>query len=288
MIIIYNFNDGYNNATTRRTFTQSKMDSQYEYHDDTVYSVVPGGDDYGNAPEPEPHSVSVVQGGQGVQDDRPDTSVKACKNVRVVFLHDLSGSMECNIHMMVTGTNEFIQDLKARYAQPCDYKAEFLLITFAGERISVVGEWRNVNEIEPYTRANFPCNGSTPLWDACDVALEKVTAECQGIVTAIYTFTDGDDNNSKLATRNTIRTKVAALDAALHTMLFIGSDPMSAAENAEHIGLDRVHSLNHDTYSTPYALRACTNTIARCVTGETQTPEFNESDIIMSEGRSSH
>lgn len=261
------------------TQTHPKMSSQfeYEYDDDTVYSVVPGGDDYRSEPEPEPQSV--------VQCDRPDTSVKACKNVRVVFLHDLSGSMECNIHMMVTGTNEFIQDLKARYEQPCDYKAEFLLITFAGDRINV-GEWRNVNELEPYTRANFTCNGSTPLWDACDVALEKVLTECKGTVAAIYTFTDGDDNNSKLATRNTIRTKIAALDPTVHSMLFIGSDPMSASENAHQIGLDRVHSLNHDTHSTPYALRACTNTIARCVTGETQTPEFSQNDIIMSEGRS--
>ena len=254
------------------------MDSQYEYDDDTVYSVVPGYDEYRSvATEPEPQSV--------VQCDRPDTSVKACKDIRVVFLHDLSGSMEDNIHMMVTGTNEFIQDLKARYEQPCDYKAEFLLITFAGDRINV-GEWRNVNELEPYTRANFPCNGSTPLWDACDVALEKVLTECKGTVAAIYTFTDGDDNNSKLATRNTIRTKIAALDPTVHSMLFIGSDPMSASENAHQIGLDRVHSLNHDTHSTPYALRACTNTIARCVTGETQTPEFSQNDIIMSEGRS--
>jgi len=250
---------------------------EYEYDDDTVYSVVPGGDDYRIEPEPEPQSV--------VQCDRPDTSVKACKDIRVVFLHDLSGSMEDNIHMMVTGTNEFIQDLKARYEQPCDYKAEFLLITFAGDRINV-GEWRNVNELEPYTRANFPCNGSTPLWDACDVALEKVLTVCKGTVAAIYTFTDGDDNNSKLATRNTIRTKIAALDPTVHSMLFIGSDPMSASENAQEIGLDRVHSLNHDTHSTPYALRACTNTIARCVTGETQTPEFSQNDIIMSEGRS--
>lgn len=258
------------------------MSSQFEYDDDTVYSVVPGGDDeYGSVPLTEHPSIVTVQ----VQDDRPDISVKACKDVRVVFIHDLSGSMEDNIHMMVTGTNEFIQDLKARYQQPCEFEAEFLLITFAGDRISV-GEWRNVNGIEPYTRANFPCSGSTPLWDACDVALEKVTSECQGTVTGIYTFTDGDDNNSRRATRNIIRTKIEALDKTVHTMLFIGSDPMSASENAEHIGLDRVHSLNHDTDSTPYALHACTNTIARCVTGETQTPEFNENDITISEGRS--
>jgi hypothetical protein len=99
----------------------------------------------------------------------------------------------------------------------------------------------------------------------------------------MYAFTDGDDNNSKKATRETIRAKVDSLDPAKHTMLFIGSDPMSR-RNADEIGLDRHRSLNPTSEDTPSAMRACTNTIARCVTGETQTPEFNDSDIMMSEG----
>jgi hypothetical protein len=99
----------------------------------------------------------------------------------------------------------------------------------------------------------------------------------------MYAFTDGDDNSSQRATRETIRAKVTSLDPAKHTMLFIGSDPMSR-RNADDIGLDRVRSLNPSSDDTPTAMRACTNTIARCVTGETQTPEFNDNDIATSEG----
>jgi hypothetical protein len=67
-------------------------------------------------------------------------------------------------------------------------------------------------------------------------------------------------------------------------MLFIGSDPLSSAANADAIGVTRTKSLNPSSDNTPSAMRACTNTIARCVTGETQTPEFNDNDIAMSEG----
>jgi Mg-chelatase subunit ChlD len=191
--------------------------------------------------------------------------------------------MSSNIHTMVSGTNEFIEDLKARYADPCEYRAEFLLITFSGDNISV-GKWRNVKELDMYTSRSFECHGTTPLWDACEIGLDKIATECADCTAALYVFTDGDDNNSKKATRTSIREKVASLDTTKHTMLFIGSDPLSSKRNANDIGLDRHRSLNHRTDSTESAMRACTNTIARCVTGESQTPEFNDDDIIMSEG----
>ena len=262
-------------------------DSQF-YDDDTVYSVHPGSGDYSGEFQPEPISstpvnpVSPASAPTPIEDDRPDTSVKACKNVRVVFVHDLSGSMEQHIRTVSTGTNEFIQDLQMRYEEPCEYNAQFLLITFSGDNITV-GEWRNIVGHPLYTPGSFKCHGSTPLWDACDIGLDKIIRDCQDVTACMYTFTDGDDNNSKRATRETIRTKVASLDLAKHTMLFIGSDPMSR-RNADDIGLDRQRSLNPTSDDTPTAIRACTNTIARCVTGETQTPEFNDNDIIMSEG----
>ncbi len=258
------------------------MDSQY-FDNDEVYSVVPRDDDQEYSNISSEYQSSVPAPTIGADDERPDLTVKACKNMSVVFIHDLSGSMEPNIGTMVTGTNEFIQDLQGRYAQPCNFTARFLLITFAGDRITV-GNWCDVMDVVPYTRANFKCDGSTPLWDACNIGLDKILTDCSGQFAAIYAFTDGDDNNSKNATRDSIRKKIATLDPNIQTMLFIGSDPMSSSANAEYIGLDRQHSLNPSSDSTPSAMRACTNTIARCVTGETQTPEFSQGDILMSEG----
>ena len=261
------------------------MDSQ---RDDTEYSYVDDDNIYSAAPARDyvsgPSSVPIVSAASdAISDDRPNTSVKACKNIKVVFVHDLSGSMTPNVNTMVSGTNEFIQDLQARYAGPCEYNAEFLLITFAGDDISV-GKWRNVTELDMYTNRSFNCHGTTPLWDACDIGLDKIIEDCSQCTAVMYVFTDGDDNNSKKASRSTIRAKVASLDSTKHTMLFIGSDPLSSEKNAKSIGLERQRSLNPSTESTPSAMRACTNAIARCVTGDTQTPEFNDSDIMMSEG----
>jgi hypothetical protein len=217
--------------------------------------------------------------------DRPNTSVKACKDIRVIFAHDLSGSMNASRKMIADGTNEFIQDLTARYAAPCEFTARFCLITFSGDNVTI-GEWTDIHSVPVFSADSFVCSGSTPLWDACAVGLDKMERECEGCTAALYCFTDGDDNNSKNGTRNNIRGRISSLNQALHTMLFIGSDPLSSAANADDIGLVRTKSLNPSSDNTPNAMRACTNAIARCVTGETQTPEFNDNDIVMSEGHS--
>ena len=261
----------------------SNNDSQCQYGDDEVLSYCPP------PPQPCPPEEIPVQAEAEAEvevEERPDQSVKACKDICVIFAHDLSGSMDRSRKMIADGTNEFLQDLQARYAMPCDFQARFCLITFAGDRIEV-GEWTNVHAVPMFNVNSFACSGSTPLWDACGVGLEKLGRDCEGCTAALYVFTDGDDNNSKIVSRSDVRDQVSKLNPAIHTMLFIGSDPMSSAGNADAIGATRTKSLNPSSDNTPSAMRACTNAIARCVTGETQTPEFNDGDIMMSEGGSS-
>jgi len=234
-------------------------------------------------PSAEPSSLSAHD--VPVPDNRPSDNVKACKNIHVIFTHDLSGSMNASRKMIADGTNEFIQDLQNRYAKPCQFNARFCLITFSGDKITV-GEWTDIHSMAMFCADSFVCNGTTPLWDACAIGLDKMTSECNDGVAAMYVFTDGEDNNSTKATRQGVHDRIAKLDLNVHTMLFIGSDPLSSAANAAAIGVSRTKSLNPSSDNTPSAMRACTNAIARCVTGETQTPEFNADDIIMSEGPS--
>lgn len=263
--------------TSELRFQDSQQEAE-EYADDSVASYCPPAADVADANT----IFDAVP-----EASRPDSSVKACKNIRVVFAHDLSGSMEGSRKQIANGTNEFVQDLQSRYELPCEFEAKFCLITFSGET-TTVGEWTDIHDVPVFDAKSFVCHGSTPLWDACDVGLDKMSRECEECTAAFYAFTDGDDNNSKKANRSTIREKISKLNPALHTMLFIGSDPLSSAANADAIGVTRTKSLNPSSDNTPSAMRACTNTIARCVTGETQTPEFNCDDIIMSEGHSAH
>jgi hypothetical protein len=68
----------------------------------------------------------------------------------------------------------------------------------------------------------------------------------------------------------------------MHSILFIGSDP-SAKRNAAGMGLDRVHSIQHDSHDTPVAYEVCRRALGRCVSGDTQSTEFNNDDIQLSE-----
>ena len=294
--------------TIQSTMAQMN-DSQY-FDDDNVYSVVPsqyqqGSDDYeyGNNLVLENNSIVPNEHAQQVQHieegnhpvnhndnsehsepvaNRPDQSKKATKDIRVVIVQDLSGSMEHSRTKLATGVNEFAGELKRRYEPPCDFSAQICLITFAGDNIDV-GEWMDIHSVPIYTRDSFQCTGTTPLWKTCKIALDKVKEECGHCTTAVYVFTDGEDNYSNGVTSKYVRKMIEELDPTKHTMLFIGSDDNSGRD-AESAGITRHKSLNPTENDTPFAMRACTNTIARCVTGETQTPEFNDDDIATSEG----
>ena len=295
----------------------AQMNESQHFDDDNVYSVVPSQDDeYGNNLVPENNSIvpnvqnqqqqqqheqvqQVQHNEEGnnpvnynnsehsnpepeVESDRPDPNKKATKDIRVIIVQDLSGSMDSSRTKLATGVNEFVGELKSRYEAPCEFAAQICLITFAGDNIDV-GKWMDIHSVPVYTRDSFRCNGTTPLWRTCKIALDKVKEECGHCTTAVYAFTDGQDNNSNGVTSKDVRKMIEELDQTKHTMLFIGSDDNSGTD-AESAGITRHRSLNPTEEDTPFAMRACTNTIARCVTGETQTPEFNNDDILSSEG----
>jgi Mg-chelatase subunit ChlD len=267
-----------NNTTMSDINTATTYQDSQNYDDDIVYSVVvPDQFEQGNHPEPEPAAAATA-----AATDRPDQSKKATKNIKVIIVQDLSGSMDGSRSKLATGVNEFASELKMRYEAPCDFTAQICLVTFAGDNIDV-GQWMDIHSVPVYTRDSFRCNGTTPLWKSCKIALDKVTEECRDCTAAIYVFTDGEDNNSNGLTSKDIRDMIEKLDATKHTLLFIGSDDNSGRD-AQSAGLTRHRSLNPTEQDTPFAMRACTNTIARCVTGETQTPEFNDDDIMTSEG----
>jgi predicted RNA-binding protein with RPS1 domain len=71
------------------------------------------------------------------------------------------------------------------------------------------------------------------------------------------------------------------------SVLFIGSDPM-AFHTAGGIGLTRHQSIKHTLDDTPSAYSACAHAIARCASGETPSAEFNDDDILLSEGGRRH
>jgi hypothetical protein len=237
-------------------------------------------------PVPEPVSDPVI-----VED--PNTSTQsvavavagpaaAVKDMDVIVVQDVSGSMQDQRRSVQTGVNEIIDELQTRYKEPCAHKATFCLITFSShDRISV-GPAVPVHDVAKLE--NLTCDGMTALWDTVAIAVAQMNEKSKGVPATTYVFTDGDNNDSRTHTQASVNEMIADNKKRnpTHSILFIGSDP-STKRNAEGMGLDRVHSIQHDSDNTPVAYEVCRRALERCVTGDTQSTEFNDDDIILSE-----
>jgi uncharacterized protein YegL len=205
----------------------------------------------------------------------------AVKDMDVIVVQDVSGSMEDQRRQVQTGINEIIGELQTRYKEPCPHRATFCIIKFSShDRISV-GPAVPVHDVAKLD--NLVCDGMTALWDAVAIAIDQMNEKSNGVPATTYVFTDGDNNDSREHTQSRVNEMIADNKKRnpMHSILFIGSDP-STKRNAEGMGLDRVHSIQHDSDNTPVAYEVCRRALGRCISGDTQSTEFNEDDIMCS------
>ena len=208
----------------------------------------------------------------------------ATKDMDVRFVQDVSGSMEDQRISVVKGINEIMGDLKKRYREPCPHSAHIQLIKFSSHDNIHVGERVSVHDVKPMDPTELRCDGMTALWDAVAIAIDQMNTSSAGIPATTYIFTDGDNNDSQKHKQSGVNEMIADNKTRnpMHSILFIGSDP-SAKRNAVGMGLDRVHSIQHDSHDTPVAYEVCRRALGRCISGDTQSTEFNEDDIQLSE-----
>jgi uncharacterized protein YegL len=208
----------------------------------------------------------------------------AVKNMNVLIVQDLSGSMECQRFSVATGINEIFGDVQRRYREPCEYNATVCIIKFSSHDNIEVGPVIPVNEVKQIDVRDLRCDGMTAMWDAAAIAIDHMNTHSAGVPATTYIFTDGDNNDSKKHTQSSVNEMIADNKKRnpMHSVLFIGSDP-TTMRNAHDIGLDRVHSIQHDSSNTPVAYEVCRRALGRCISGDTQSTEFNNDDIAMSE-----
>jgi len=221
---------------------------------------------------------------QEAQDQEPELPPLAMKDMHVLIVQDVSGSMESQRHSVATGINEIFGDLKKRYREPCEHKATVCVMQFSSHDHIKVGDVIPIGEVKPISTRDLVCDGMTAMWDAAAIAIEHMNTRSAGLPSTTYIFTDGDNNDSKIHTQSSVNEMIADNKKRnpMHSVLFIGSDP-TTMRNARDIGLDRVHSIQHDSENTPVAYEVCRRALGRCVSGDTQSTEFNADDIVMSE-----
>ena len=201
----------------------------------------------------------------------------------VTFVQDVSGSMEDQRGSVVKGINEIITDLQKRYRVPCEHRAHVRIIQFSSHDRIRVGDRVSVDDLPLMDPTDLTCDGMTALWDAVAIAIEKMNTSSAGVPATTYIFTDGDNNDSIHHRQSDVNEMIADNKKRnpMHSILFIGSDP-SAKRNAVGMGLDRVHSIQHDSHDTPVAYEVCRRALGRCISGDTQSTEFNDDDIQLS------
>lgn len=215
------------------------------------------------------------------QDQLPPLAVK---DMDVILVQDVSGSMVDQRTRVVKGINEIISDLKKRYREPCPYRAHVRIIKFSSNDMIRVGERFPVHDVPLMNQNDLICDGMTALWDATAITIDLMNKNGAEIPVTTYVFSDGDNNDSVKHTQSEVNEMIAEnkRQFPMHSILFIGSDP-STKRNAAGMGLGRMHSIQHDSNDTPVAYEVCRRALARCVSGDTQSTEFNEDDIVMSE-----
>jgi uncharacterized protein YegL len=204
--------------------------------------------------------------------------------MNVLVVQDISGSMETQRMSVANGINEIFGDMQKRYREPCEHKATVCIIKFSSHDNIAAGPVIPISEAKPITMRDLVCDGMTAMWDATAIAIDHMNKHSAGVPATTYIFTDGDDNDSKLHTRSSVNEMIADNKKRnpMHSVLFIGSDP-TTKRNAQDIGIDRVHSIQHDANATPVAYEVCRRALGRCVSGDTQSTEFTQEDIAMSE-----
>jgi uncharacterized protein YegL len=237
-------------------------------------------DQYNQAPD------NQAPDNQAPDNQAPDNQLPhiATKDMDVMFVQDVSGSMEDQRVSVVKGINEIICDLKNRYREPCEHIAHIRIIQFSSHDNIRVGTQVSVHDVPLMNPAELVCDGMTALWDAAAIAIDQMNQTSAGTPATTYIFSDGDNNDSKNHRQSDVNEMIADNKKRnpMHSILFIGSDP-SAKRNATGMGLDRMHSIQHDSHDTPVAYEVCRRALGRCVSGDTQSTEFNEDDIVMSE-----
>jgi len=221
---------------------------------------------------------------QTQQTQEPQLPPIATKDMDVTFVQDVSGSMEDQRVSVVKGINEIMVDLQKRYRAPCEYSAHLRIIKFSSHDNIQVGERVPVHDVALMDPTELTCDGLTALWDAVAIAIDQMNTSSAGVPATTYVFTDGDNNDSKTHSQSNVNKMISdnKKQNPMHSILFIGSDP-SAKRNAVGMGLDRVHSIQHDSVNTPVAYEVCRRALGRCISGDTQSTEFNNDDIVMSE-----
>lgn len=140
------------------------------------------------------------------------------KKTYIALVLDRSSSMMSIYDQTISGFNENLDAIKAN----ADLAGETFvsLVTFGGgysseNAIEVVYTNKRIAAVKPISRQTYKPNGGTPMLDGLGLAIELLEPfqnEDEDIAFLVVTFSDGEENQSKIWTGPKLANKIKALE----------------------------------------------------------------------------
>ena len=176
-----------------------------------------------------------------------DTSTAdATGNTTIVMVLDRSGSMSSCREATITAVNKYLKDSKADATLTT---ADFELVIFDTQSIDTIRDGKIADATE-LTAADFEPRSGTPLLDAIGRGIGKIDAKLaasNGEKAILVVVTDGEENESRKHTYESIEALIADRQEKGWLILFLGAGLASAQQgtrmgirsaNVANIGLD--------------------------------------------------
>ena len=177
---------------------------------------------------------------------------------QVFLMLDMTSSMQANKQATIDACNEFVEGLKA---DPHTKDFLFSLAVFN----SNIGLERVVDGVQldrapKLDHEHYQPTGATPLYDAMWQSMNLLEGH-QGQVLFIVQ-TDGEENSSRIATRQQIVERVAEKTAAGWQFVYLGCD-IDAMQQGGALGIAAGNTMSYDRKHTGQAFATLTDSAAR-------------------------
>ena len=185
---------------------------------------------------------------------------------QVFLMLDMTSSMQANKQATMDACNEFVEGLKA---DPHTKDFLFSLAVFN----SNIGLERIVDRVEldrapKLDHEPYQPTGATPLYDAMWQSMNLLEGH-QGQVLFIVQ-TDGEENSSRIATKQQIVDRVAEKTAAGWQFVYLGCD-IDAMQHGAELGIAAGNTMSYDRKRTGQAFATLTDSAARYAAGGSKT-----------------
>ena len=161
---------------------------------------------------------------------------KAKKQMNIVFLLDMTGSMFAIRDDTIGGFNSFLEE-----QQKSENEINFWMTLFNSAKIDKRYVKENINNVKPLNVQTYVPTNSTPLWDAIGNTMQEFSDEKDVM---FIVLTDGEENSSTEFNSDTVNKMVEEKEKKLNwKFLYLGADIKDFA-NATKIGLKNVFTVN--------------------------------------------